>query len=547
MRLRRITAVCMTTILLMNLIGCSVESTKGTVENVSNKACETASSAKEAVVDWYSNLDLTKFQEGWDYSVEFLGAKYSATMSSEYIGNVQVELNNLKNHMNASYGSARGTAQEAGFLAEKWAADTFNIDAAARGSGERANVVGSSELGSVDVETTYGENASLKYYKDASGSASAQARTILETYYEYRQNATGEPMELNEYLNKHGYDENMPMDELYASIYEGQTRIIPSDQMADAVKYLRGQSDKITLSSEGNLTDAQIAVYEETLNNLKDRLQAPDGTESRPLTYEEIQAIAEVSKEGEFKPEDFNVSLSTVISPKYIVKQSIGTGVEVAAINTALTVGPDIYSILKEAAVTGIIDEDALSEAGVEGAIAASEGFVEGSVSQMVAILCQTGTFGEALKSADPSVVATLTVVIIEGAIHGYELSQGKITAEEYGNMMVDRVMVSLLALPTSALFLAILPGTHIAMMCGCLAGGMVASIGYLMAKEAVFEIVDGGGFEAIVPVEAKNTFSIASDKIASLNIQNNISSFTDTCISTTNDGLIKIQSLVGD
>lgn len=547
MRIRRMTAISMTAILSLNLMGCSLESAKGTVTNVTNTAGEMASSAKEAVVDWYTNLDLTKFKEGWDYSVEFLGAQYSAVMTSEYIGNVEAALTNLKTDMNASMGSARGTAQEAGFLAEKWATDTFNIDAVASGSAERATTVGSTELGSVDVATTYGENASLKYYQDASGTASAQAKSIMRAYYDYANSTAGEPMSLKEYLDTHGYDGDMAHDELYASIYEGQTRIIPTDQMADATKYLQGKIDRLAPAAGGDVTDVQIAAYEETMKNLRDRLQAPDGTQSKPLTYEELQAIAEVSKEGEFKPEDFGVSLSTVISPKYIVKQSIGTGVEVAAINTALTVGPDVFSILKEAAQTGIIDKDALQDAGVEGAIAASEGFVEGSVSRMVATLCQTGAFGEALKSADPSVVATLTVLIIEGAIHGYELAQGKITAEEYGNMMVDRVMVMLLAMPTSALFLAILPGTHIAMLCGCMAGGLVASIGYLMAKEAVLDIVDGGGFEAIVPVEAKNTLSVASDKIAALNIRENISSFKDTCVSTASDGLIKIQAIVSE
>ena len=242
-----------------------------------------------------------------------------------------------------------------------------------------------------------------------------------------------------------------------------------------------------------------------------------------------------------------NVSLSTVISPKYVVKQSIGTGLEVAAINTVLTVGPDVYSILKEAAQNGMIDEDALEDLGVEGAIAASEGFVEGSVSRMITTLCQSGAFGAALKEANPSVVATLTVLVIESAIHGYELSKGEITPEEYGNMMVDRLFVMLLALPTTALFLAILPSCHICMLIGCMAGGLVASIGYIAAKEVVLDIVDSGGFAAIIPVDAKSTFSVASEQIASLNISESVSSFKDTCISTANNGLIQIKALTGN
>ncbi len=549
MKLKRATAIVLTAVLNLNIVGCSVDSAKATANSAASTVEEMASNAKDSVVDWYSNLDLSKFEAGWDYSKEFMEANYAAIMTSdfmtsEYVTSLESAITTLKTDMNASAGSARGTAQEAGFLAEKWATDTFNIDAIKNGSAERATTIGSTELGSVDVATTYGENASLKYYKTSSGSAQAQAQNIMKAYKEYQSSTTGEPMSLGEYLDAHGYDSNLSKDELYASLYEGQTRIIPSDQLAAATEYLQGRIDKLPPLGSGETTDAQIRAYEETMNNLRDRLQAPDGTQSKPLTYEEAQAIAELSKDGKFKPEDFGISLSSILGPKYIVKQAMGTGLQVAAINTVLEIGPDVFSILKEAAITGIIDEEALKDCGVEGAIAASEGFVEGSVSRLVATLCSTGAFGEALKGADPSVVATLTVIIIEAAIHGYELSQGKITAEEYGNMMVDRAMTMLLSLPTSALLIAILPGTHICMLAGCMAGGIVASVGYLMAKEAVIDIVDAGGFEAIIPVEAKNTYSVASAQISSLNLSESISNFKDTCISTANDGLIRIKSI---
>ena len=344
-------------------------------------------------------------------------------------------------------------------------------------------------------------------------------------------------------MNERGYDPET-QDALLTSVYEGQTRIIPTDQLAEATEYIQGRIDKLS-TIEGPVAEGRTQSYQETLDHLRDRLSAPDGTESTPLTREDAQAIAELSKEGDFKPEDFGITVSSVISPKYVVKQAVGTGLEVAAINTILTTGPDLYSILKEAAETGNLDEDALKEAGVEGAIAGSEGFVEGSVCRVVTTLCQAGTLGTALKDANPSVVATLTVLVIEAAIHGYELSQGEITAEEYGNMMVDRLMVGMLALPTSALFLSVLPATKIAMMAGCMAGGMLACVGYMVAKEAVMNIVDGGGFEAIIPVEAASTFSVAMDKVASINLKDNVSSIGDSMVSAMSDGYIKVQSII--
>lgn len=267
---------------LFNITACDV------VETAKDKA----ESAKDGVVEWYESLDFSKFEEGWNNSKEFVGSQYSAVVSSEYVASVQASITQLKTDINSAAGSARGTAQEAGFLAEQWATDTFNINAVANGSSERATTVGSNELGSPDVATTYGENASLKYYQTAKGSAEQQAKDLLSRYYEYCSKSKN-PKSFAEYINDNGYDPNT-MDELMASatpLYDGQTRIIPSDQLAAAKAYLRGEIK--TISANGDTSP----VLQETLDHLSDRLRAPDGTESVPLTYEEIQAISELALE----------------------------------------------------------------------------------------------------------------------------------------------------------------------------------------------------------------------------------------------------------
>ena len=95
------------------------------------------------------------------------------------------------------------------------------------------------------------------------------------------------------------------------------------------------------------------------------------------------------------------------------------------------------------------------------------------------------------------------------------------------------------------SLFLAILPATHVAMLVGCMAGGMVACLGYTVAKNAVMDVVDGGGFEAIVPVDVTSTLSVAKDTISSLNIREKVSSFADSVVTTANDGYIQVTSIV--
>ena len=332
---KRSIAIVLVSCFLLHVTSCSFVDT----------AKEKANSAREGVVDWYESLDFSKFEEGWENSKEFVGTQYSAVVSSQYIAKVQTSIANLKTNINSAAGSARGTAQEAGLLAEQWATDTFNINSAANGSSETAQRVGSNGLGSVDVTTSYGENASLKYYQTAEASAQKQATDLLSRYYEYCGRSKN-PKTFAEYISDNGYDPET-MDELMASLtplYDSQTRIIPADQLDLAKAYLRGEIKTITANGDN------ATVLQETLDHLSDRLSAPDGTESIPVTYEEMQAITELAIDGEFKPEDFGIELARVISPKYVLKMAIGTGLTTAVLNTVFTVGPD-FSLLLQCAV----------------------------------------------------------------------------------------------------------------------------------------------------------------------------------------------------
>lgn len=535
---KRFLALFLAIVLSFQLTACGfVDATK----KVASSAKSKAAAAKDFVVEWYESIDMSSFKAGWDNAIGFVGTAYAAALSSEYVTNIGMAINDLKVSINSAAGSARGIAQEAGFAAEKWAAGTFNIDAAAKESSYKANVVGSNGLGSVDVSTNYGESASLKYYQSGSTSASAQATALIDAYRKYARN-TKNPMSLEKYMDSHGYDHQKQSD-LMASVYNGQTRIIPTNQMVEAQEYLAGRSNKLS-AIDGDVASARSQAYRETLSKLRDRLQAPDGTQSKPATYEEMQAVAELSKSGEFKPEDFGITVSQVITPKYVLKQAVGTGVDAGLLKTVFTIGPDLVSILIEAIKSGVLDENALAETGIEGAIAMSSGFVEGSVSRVVVTLCQAGTFGETLKEASPNVIGALVFLAIEAMVSGYSLAQGDITAEEYGCLMADKTLIIALAIPSSTLLLSILPGTKLCMLAGCFAGGIVASTGYTLGKEAVLEFVDAGGFEAIVPANIGTKLTAVSNSVAKLNLSEHWSTFKQFAVTTANSGLIKIKGL---
>lgn len=529
--------------MLFQLSACSASES---AQNTASTAKEKAEQAKDYVIELYNQIDMTKFKDGWDSAVDFATSKYSAAMGSKYVTDVGNAINKLKADINASAGSARSTAQEAGFAAEKWVADTFNIDAAARGSSNTAEVVGSNGMGSVDVSTSYGEKASLKYYNSAEGSAAAQAENILEKYSEYTSKSKN-PISLDGYLDKYNVKSD-DLDALYASIYEGQIRIIPEDQYDDAIRFLKSKYDTLSDYEKKNGSSrgkVRSEAYAETLDKLKTKLEAPDGTSSKSATYEEMQAIAELAQKGEFDPADFGFTTSQIITPKYLIKQSVNTGLSSAALNTVLTIGPDIFSILKQAAKEGKFDESQLKETGMEGLFSASEGFVEGSVSCAILSACQAGKLGESFKNASPNTIGTLTVITIDAIRFGYSLSKGEITPLDYSNLMAEEILVAVVSQATGAALAALLPAIPFAYMAGSLAGGMIATAGFEITKDLVLEIKDGGGFEAIVPTGVVDTMNVISDKVSDLNLKEQITSFKDMAVTTANNGCIKIKSLV--
>ncbi|MCR5791100.1 MAG: hypothetical protein K6G83_14555, partial [Lachnospiraceae bacterium] len=132
----------------------------------------------------------------------------------------------------------------------------------------------------------------------------------------------------------------------------------------------------------------------------------------------------------------------------------------------------------------------------------------------------------------------------MKSAVNGYSLAKGEITTEDYGNLMAEDIMMTIMAIPHPAMILALLPVTKVVMLAGCMAGGIVAGAGYLLAKDAVMDIVDGGGFEAIVPEgSVKNAVSIAKDMVASMNLEERLSGLKDMVVTTAGTGLITIRA----
>ncbi len=511
-----------------------------------NSASSAASEASSNIKEYISNIDTEKFKSGWDYASKYAGVAVASLKGQAYVNTVQKTIADhsaqMQSHLNSKVISNRSIAQDAGFAAEIWHTDTFNLEAALNGSEYKAIRPDSNAKASADITVTgnnYSQDYSGKYYKDATSSASAQAKTYLEDYREYVAHAQrhGEtPMSEKEYLAQ--YDKSL--DSLYDSLYAGQGKLIPTDQLDDAKAYLSKRKAKMS-ASESLERQKFSPELQETLDSLGDRISSPDGTQSKPLTEAEAKQLVELTRDGDLDLADFGITPAQLVTPTYILKQAINSGSQAAIISIAFEIGPDVYTILVDAAKDGKIDEAKLKEVGIEGVLAGTEGFVEGSVSSAIVIACQSGKFGAAYTNIAPETVGTLSVLTIDAIRFGYQLSTGQITEAEYADIMAEDIIIAIASQASGALLQALFPFLPFAYVAGSMAGAMLASAGYTAGKEIILEMRGENGFETVVPETIASGKSLADDVMQNINLKNIASDFKNLTVSTLNNGKIAI------
>ncbi len=521
----------------------TVESAEGALKT----AGYTATSVGNNIKRYVASIDTEKYKSGWDYASKYTGVAIASLKGKAYVETVQSITSQMQKELNEKVVSGRSVAQDAGFAAEIWHTNTFNLESVLNGSEYKATRPDSNAKASVDVSIEgkgYTQDYSLKYYKDAESSAKAQAKTFFEDYREYSSKAQrhGEKvMSEEEYLTQYGKS----LDALYESLYSGQKRLIPADQLEDARKYLMKSQARMG-ASESVERQKFAPELQKSLDDLASRIEAPDGTKSKPLSEQDARLLVELTRdEKDMTLQTFHLTPADLITTRYILKQSVNAGAQSAAVSMAFAIGPDVYRILVDAAKDGKIDESKLKETGIEGVLAGSEGFVEGSVSSAIVIACQSGKFGAAYTNIAPETVGTLTVLVIDAMRFGYQLSKGQITEEEYAELMTEDIFIAMASQTSGALLQALFPFIPFAYIAGSMAGAMLASVGYQAGKELYLEVRGENGFETVVPITLKRGVSIASNYTSSFNIGENIAKIKHSAVTMLNDGKLKITSIV--
>ncbi len=452
------------------------------------------------------------FKKGWNYFIKntsiYSSEINSIKMIDKIVEDVEVEIEKLEKDINSFAGSKKDISFLKGDVAEFWHGGTYNINSALNKSNNRAIVNRSTDFGSADI-TINDVNYSLKYYNNGIQSAKAQAISIFQKYKEDHPN--GDKETFKEYLKSKNYTDIDSI--LNDPLYTGQIRIIPVDQLVEAVNYLEEKIIKESINRP-----EQVKRYVDTLNLLKTKLTDSDGNDSIELTKEESENLARLAKQGKFKTEDYGLSTNELIGYELLIKESFKAGRDAAILSMVLKLAPELFKAIENLIKDGEIDKDQLKKSGFNAVEVGAESFIKGFISSMVTFACKSGKFGEKLKDVNPTIISLATVLSINVIKDSYGVVTGKITKEQLAENMIRDSFVSVAALGGGILGQTYIKVPVLGYLIGSLVGTLVGTFVYEGAKRVTISYCVDTGFTLFGIV--KQNYVLPDDIIKSMGIE---------------------------
>ncbi len=425
------------------------------------------------------------FSEGYEFFVNHSGAYLAGQNADGYVGRINEEILKLTDSLNGMQGFKTPIEQLKGNVAEFWHAGTYNINAAVNDSANRASVVGSNEYGSVDVSTSWGDNYGLKYNKDGATSARQQAKSIFEKFKEYE--SAGGKDSFEKYCN----DRNISEDSIiHDPVYSGQMRLIPSDQVQDATKWLERK-----IAENMSTRPEQVKRYQETLDFLRSKIEDSKGNTSIELTTDDARKLAQMSKDGDFNPSEWGLTTEELVGFKNVMQQAFKAGLTSAIVAMVLKTAPEVMNAISHLLETGSIDIEQYKRIGISAAKGAAEGFICGAISGSLVTCCEAGLMGGAMKSVDPTVIGMVTVVAFDAIKNSYKVAKGEMTRYEMTNYLVRDLFVGTCGLVVGSATQYIIRIPILGYMIGSFIGSTIGSFAYQIGNSAIMSFCVDTGF----------------------------------------------------
>lgn len=452
---------------------------------------------------------MNSFEEGYKFFVENASALTASQSSNVYINSINTEIDKLVNDLNSLEGFTTASNVLKGDVAEFWHGGTFNIAAALKASKDRVKVERVNGFASVDISSNFGIKFGLKYYSDGQASAKAQSVSIFQRFKEYQSKGGSDSLE--EFLSKRGYTDFDKI--LNDPIYSGQIRVIPSDQLDVAIKWLEKM-----IKLESSRRPEQVYRYQETLSLLKDRLSNAKGVESIPLSREEAEKLAALAKQGKISANDLGLTTEELMGFEYVLQQAFKAGVSAATISLVLKIAPEIFKAIEHLVNEGQIDIDDFKKIGFAALSGSAEGFIRGSISATLTTCCKAGLLGVTLKSIDPSVIGAITVIAMNVLKNSVYVVAGKKSRQELTDELLRDMYVSACSLIAGGISQSIIEVPIIGYMIGSFIGSIIGSFTYNVGYNAVLSFCVETGFTMFGLVE--QDYTLPKDVMEQLGIE---------------------------
>jgi hypothetical protein len=439
------------------------------------------------------------FSRGYSTFTDIAGAAHGAYRAEAYVGRIADACNELENNINAFKGFETEVKKLKGDVQEFRSSGTFNIEAALNDSSYKSVVDRSHEYASADITTNWGESYGLKALFNGTASAKAQSISHFQRFMEYKSISGRADLTFEVFIAEKGLDPNTVLAS--DPIYSGQMRLIPSDQLDEAIAFLKKQI------ANKNITNLEeVERYRETLEKLTSRIVAPDGTQSAEATTQELLDIAKKGKEGKYIATEDGFSPEQLVKLQHVLNQGVKAGLTAATITLVLKTAPEIYKCLDDLISCGEVDEEQLKAVGFAALDGSTEGFIRGFVSATVTTSCSAGLLGETLKSVSPEVVGAMTVIMMNTLKDSFLVAKGSISKNEFTYNLQRNMFVTACGIGGGALVQTCMPMIPFAYLLGNFVGSMAGSFAFVAYDQAVLSycVSSGSTFFGLVDQDYK-------------------------------------------
>lgn len=439
---------------------------------------------------------MEKFKEGFQFVSENLAAGSGKIHTNQWINDYESELSGMiKTMMDSTMNSKLPLDKQQGFNFEDWHTRTLRLSQVLNHHDKSAYTPKVNTFGSADVVAN-GNEYQLKSYENAGKTYRAFSETPYERYMRIKANAekNGKAfMSKDEYYKINGYD----IKNEHMSIYNGQGKIIPKDQLDKAIDLLNRRIAKANATQNYE----QAARYQEVLNSLNDKIvNGKDSSVS--ISHSDILKITELAKKGDekelrkFCEEELGISFKKMVTNAQIAKEAIYAGLNAAVVSLVLSVAPVIINGISMLINEGEIDSNQFAELGYNSLSGAAKGFINGSITSALVTCCKAEKFGAELAKIDGTVISAFVVITIGTIEASIKCAAGKIDKTEMIEEICRLYIVTGFSTGTGMLFASIIPSlSAFAYMLGSFVGGLIGNYVFETGKKLLMSLCIESGF----------------------------------------------------